>query len=211
MKIKICGLTNYTDARAAAEYGAWALGFIFYKKSPRYIEPDAAKEIIDRLPRYARKVGVFVNEDPGVVTDLKYYLNLDAVQMHGTESVEDCGSIKPYVFKAFQLSTEEDVAKIEPYNNVDAVLIDAYATDENGKKVWGGTGQLANWDLAVKAKEFGIPVILSGGLTPKNVKEAAEKVKPYAVDVCSGIEIKPGKKDLLKMQNFFKALTGVGD
>lgn len=194
MKIKICGITNLEDALFAANYGADAIGFIFYKGSPRYIEPNNAKEIVSYLPPFITTVGVFVNEDPEKMRQIMDYAGLDIIQLHGDELPETC-KIWTRVIKAFRVSDLTDLKLLQTYRT-SANLLDTYSPD-----IFGGTGRTFNWDIAVEAKRYG-PVILSGGLNVENVEKAIQWVKPYAIDVNSGIEQYKGKKDLKKMREF---------
>lgn len=194
MKIKICGITNLEDALFAANYGADAIGFIFYKGSPRYIEPNNAKEIVSYLPPFITTVGVFVNEDPEKMRQIMDYAGLDIIQLHGDELPETC-KIWTRVIKAFRVSDLTDLKLLQTYRT-SANLLDTYSPD-----IFGGTGRTFNWDIAVEAKRYG-PVILSGGLNVENVEKAIQWVKPYAIDVSSGIEQYKGKKDLKKMREF---------
>ncbi|MFH1009416.1 MAG: phosphoribosylanthranilate isomerase [Candidatus Latescibacterota bacterium] len=196
VKVKICGITNLDDGLAAAELGADALGFVFYPKSPRYIEPDRAREIISRLGPFVIPVGVFVNERKEKVGEVIAVSGIEAVQLHGEESPAYCasfGNVK--VIKAFRVSDDFDPALLGDYE-VDAALLDAYRKD-----AYGGTGETFTWGLAQKAKAYG-RIILAGGLTPENVASAIREVRPYAVDVSSGVEKTPGIKDREKMRGF---------
>lgn len=194
MKIKVCGITNFEDALAAANYGVDALGFIFYKGSPRYIEPENAKQIISYLPPFITTVGVFVNEDPAKIRFIMEFAGINILQLHGDEPPEAC-NIWTRVIKAFRVSALTDLKSLERYRT-SANLLDTYSPD-----IYGGTGRTFNWDIAVEAKRFG-QVILSGGLNNENIENAIKWVNPYAVDVNSGIEQYKGKKDLKKMREF---------
>lgn len=200
VKVKICGITNYNDAVLAAELGADALGFIFYENSPRYIDFTQAYEICRSLPPFIFKVGVFVNEELDKVHQYIEALRLDRVQLHGDESPDYCKQIKcGQVIKSFRLKDSKDLSKLKDYTNVSAFLLDAY----HPKKL-GGTGQTFDWQLAIEAKTYGCPIILSGGLTPENVVAAIRLVRPYAVDVASGVESSPGKKEPLLLKLFIE-------
>jgi len=189
VKIKVCGITNYEDASLAVSLGAHAIGFIF-ADSPRQVEPAKAKAIISDLPPFVKTVGVFVNEDLGIINNIIDSCGLDLVQLHGDESPEICEALMPRVIKAFQLRDESSLDNLKLYKDkVKAFLFDTYS---KGKR--GGTGKVFNWDLAVKGKQSDIPVILAGGLSPSNLLAAIETVKPYAIDLNSGIEDRPGKK-----------------
>jgi phosphoribosylanthranilate isomerase len=195
IKIKICGITNLDDAMAAAEYGADALGFNFYKKSPRYIEPEKAAEIIYQLPPLVLPVGVFVNEHEKRVREIQSLTGIQVLQFHGDESPEFCERFESRVIKAFQVKDKESFHSLAHYK-VGAFLLDSY---KDGLK--GGTGVTFNWHLAVVAKSFG-RIILAGGLNPDNVVEAAKLVQPYAVDVAGGVEKEKGIKDHTKLKKF---------
>lgn len=195
IKIKICGITNLDDAMAAAEYGADALGFNFYKKSPRYIEPEKAAEIIYQLPPLVLPVGVFVNEHEKRVREIQSLTGIQVLQFHGDESPEFCERFESRVIKAFQVKDKESFHSLAHYK-VGAFLLDSY---KDGLK--GGTGVTFNWHLAVVAKSFG-RIILAGGLNPDNVVEAAKLVQPYAVDVAGGVEKEKGIKDHAKLKKF---------
>lgn len=194
VKIKICGITNIEDALFAANCGANALGFIFFKDSPRFIDAPSAKEIISHLPPFLTTVGVFVNEEPEEIRKIMKYVGLDVVQLHGGEPPETC-KVWSRVIKAFRINTFDDLTALSRYKS-SAYLLDTYSPDQ-----YGGTGKTFNWDIAVEAKRYG-PIILSGGLNIENVELAIQWVKPYAVDVCSGIEQSKGKKDHVKMRDF---------
>lgn len=198
--IKICGITNLEDALTAIEAGADALGFNFYKKSLRYIEPVKAREIIERLPASILNVGVFVNENS--TKDIERILHeagLNAVQLHGDELPAYCSELRNYrVIKAFRVNKEfrpEDVLKFE----VDSVLLDTYSRETHG-----GTGKIFDWQIAKETQKLFPKLFLAGGLTHENVAEAIRQINPYGVDACSGLEITGGKKDAIKVQKFIK-------
>jgi phosphoribosylanthranilate isomerase len=200
VRVKICGIRNDRDARAAVELGAEALGFNFYEKSPRVIAPADAWEIRQTLPPEVRAVGVFVNWKPAAVVVLAKALELSAVQLHGDESPQDaafCAKKVP-VIRAFRVGEAFSLAELGKFRGVSEFLLDAARPGQ-----YGGTGHKANWELARKAA-MRRPIILAGGLTPENVAEAIQHVRPWGVDVASGVESKPGKKDHRKMQNFFR-------
>ncbi len=203
VKVKVCGITNLQDAQIAVEAGADALGFIIYQKSKRFIKAKEVRLITSQLPPFVSKVGVFVNEDPRQVLEILSYAHLDFAQLHGEESPQECEYIgKNRVIKVFRLKSKEEVSKIEPYaGKVRAFLLDTY-----NAKAYGGTGKPFDWEIALEVKRRfpQVPLILSGGLTPENVSSAVSKVKPFAVDVCSGVELFPGKKDPEKLTFFLK-------
>lgn len=193
--VKICGITSLEDALKAVEYGADFLGFNFYKKSPRYFEPLEAKFIFEEIPPAIKKTGIFVNEPKATVIDLAIDLGLDCLQFHGDETADYCNDfIQPW-FKAFRLQKPEDVAGMAAFNS-EFHLVDAHV-----EKAFGGTGIVADWDLAKAAKQHG-KLILSGGLKPENIDMALRVCEPAMVDVASGVESSPGVKDFAKMEEF---------
>lgn len=197
MKIKICGITNKEDALDAIELGASALGFIFYEKSPRCVEKEVLEELSFFLPPFVQLVGVFVNHSKEEIEDVVSRCHLDLVQLHGDESPEFCSSISHRVIKSISVSDESDIDRISAYQgHVSAILLD---TKVDG--FVGGTGQSFDWGLAIKAMEFGTPIILAGGITIDNLQKAIQLVNPYAVDISSGVESSPGKKDYNKMRD----------
>ncbi len=196
-RLKICGITNLEDALKAAELGADALGFIFYKGSPRHISPRTASLIIRELPPFVVPVGVFVDEEPEKVKAIAAETGISTVQLHGYETPEYCESLGLKVIKAIRIKERSDIMRLRPYN-VAAFLLDTFR-----EGVPGGTGETFDWQIAIEAKALG-RVILSGGLNPENVREAIERVRPYAVDASSGLEEKPGKKDHRKLEKFME-------
>lgn len=197
--VKICGITNLEDALCAARNGATALGFIFYPPSPRYIEPQRARVIIDRLPGHLVKVGVFVNEKEEVVKKIFADCCLDMLQFHGDELPEYCRRFpKDRVIKALELKDEEDLKRAATYN-VTAILVDSRHAG-----LYGGTGKTSNWELAGRITK---PLILSGGLNEGNVADALQKVKPAALDMNSGVESVPGKKDHTKIVRIMRIIN----
>jgi phosphoribosylanthranilate isomerase len=199
---KICGITNKEDALAAAHCGAAALGFIFYALSPRCIKPEDAKKIISVLPDKVIKVGVFVNEKPQEIKRIIEYCRLDMIQLHGDESPEYCLQFpSPQVIKVVDLKNETDLVYAINYH-VGAILVDSRHAG-----LYGGTGKKANWELACRIKNKK-PLILSGGLNEKNVAEALRSITPAALDINSGVESEPGKKDHKKLQRIFDIIRG---
>ena len=204
VRVKICGITCQEDAAAALDAGADALGFMFYAPSPRAVAGRVAAEIIRALPPFIGKVGVFVNPSEEEVLQTIAACGLDTVQFHGHEAPEFCGRFGVKVIKAFRM---EDAASLKalPGYPVSAWLLDSFVAGQ-----FGGTGAKFNWDLAVQAKRLGCPVILAGGLTPENAAEAARRVRPFALDVSSGVESAPGRKDAAKMRAFIRAVKSIG-
>ncbi|MEO7298131.1 MAG: phosphoribosylanthranilate isomerase [Verrucomicrobiota bacterium] len=199
VKIKICGITNLADATAAVEAGADALGFMFYEESPRAVTVETAAEIVRHLPAWILKVGVFVNPSPDLVMTALGACALNLLQFHGDESPEFCASFGVMSIKAFRVKDADSLLPMPDYRT-DVFLLDSFV---NGKA--GGTGEKFNWDLAVQAKKFGKPIFLAGGLTPENVRNAVREVQPFGVDVSSGVESAPGKKDHGKIWEFVQA------
>ena len=201
VKVKICGITNLKDALVSIDAGCDALGFVFYKKSPRYISPEQAKKIIQKLPKNIIKVGVFVNEKEEKIKATARLCKLDMLQFHGRESPVFCDKFKDYkIIKAFRVRENINLPNISRYKTF-AYLFDAYLP---GKM--GGTGKTADWRLLTKVRSLKKPVFLSGGLAADNVKEAISKVKPSWVDVSSSLEVRPGKKDEIKIREFAACL-----
>jgi phosphoribosylanthranilate isomerase len=201
VRVKVCGITNLGDAQAAIDAGSDALGFVFYKKSPRYIKPQNAKEIIKRLPKEVIKVGVFVNALAQKIKQIAKLCHLDMLQFHGSEPSEFCADFKNYkVIKAFRIKDRIEVQNILKYNTF------AYLFDTFLKSKVGGTGKKFNWELVRNIGSIKRPVFLSGGLTSRNVKRAIKIAKPAWVDVSSSVEIKPGKKDPAKIKRFIEAV-----
>lgn len=198
-RVKICGITNAADAQAAASAGADALGFIFYEKSPRFVEIEAAAEIARALPPFMMRVGVFVNPEEETVMRAIGECGLTMLQFHGDERPEFCTQFGLMSMKAFRVHGPETLEEISKYET-DAWLLDAYSS-----ATFGGTGEKFNWDLAVEAGKLGKPIFLAGGLTPGNVADAIRQVHPFGVDVSSGVERGPGKKDHAKVKAFIKA------
>lgn len=197
VKVKICGITNLEDALAAAEAGADALGFVFYPESPRFIEPGEVRNIISKLPVFITTVGVFVDENEEMIRRIIRESGVQALQFHGEESPLLCTRFREKVIKAVKVKDAESLNSMKMYP-LDTFLLDTYH-----EKVKGGTGRTFDWKIAEKAKEYGL-IILSGGLTPSNVGEVIAGVQPYGVDVSSGVEVSPGKKDHRKIREFMK-------
>ncbi len=199
VRVKICGITRAEDADCAVEAGAHAFGFVFYEKSPRFVFLKTAANICASLPPFVSKVGVFVNELEYTIEKIVAECGLDTLQFHGDEPPGFCQKFLPKTIKAFRLRSRDDLRALSDYD-VDAWLLDAYS-----EEALGGTGKSFDWNLAVEAKKMGRPIILSGGLTPDNVTEAICKVRPFGVDVSSGVEKSPGQKDPAKIRAFMEA------
>ncbi len=203
-EIKICGITNLEDASFAAECGSDALGFNFYSKSPRYVTPESAKGIIERIPDGITKVGVFVNHDALEVKKTVEFCGLDLVQLHGDESSEYCCQFpSALLIKAFSPRGEGDLRELSSYP-VRAILVDAYDPLR-----YGGTGKRSDWRIAVKVKETHL-LIIAGGLNADNIREAIEIVSPHAVDINSGAESSPGRKDPEKVRKIVEIVRRIG-
>jgi phosphoribosylanthranilate isomerase len=197
--VKICGITNLPDALAAAQAGADAIGFVFYPQSPRYIEIQAAALIARSVPPHLTKVGVFVDASEDLVVRAASDCGLNILQFHGNETPEYCLQFGLLSMKAFRISGPESLKRLSSFQT-DAWLLDAYVPNK-----LGGTGDTFNWELAIEARKMGRPVFLAGGLTPTNVADAVGLVLPYGVDVSSGVEQSPGKKDHARIRAFVQA------
>jgi phosphoribosylanthranilate isomerase len=204
VRVKICGITNLADAKAAVDLGADALGFNFYEKSVRNIAPAAAYKIIRALPEKIEAAGVFVNWSPEAVIALARAVDLDAVQLHGDEPVTTARAVANYfqVTKAMRVGNGFRLTELRPFQSaVRAFLFDA---DKSGQ--FGGTGYRTDWTIARRAAKTH-DIILAGGLTPENVAEAILYVRPYAVDIASGVESSAGKKDRAKLRQFLSEVS----
>jgi phosphoribosylanthranilate isomerase len=199
VKVKICGITTVQDGLAAAEAGADLLGFVFYELSPRHVSVEAAAAIIRQLPAGILKTGVFVDAQEESVSRAARECGLNLLQFHGQESPEYCLQFGLMSMKAFRVRDAASLVDVQRYRT-DGWLLDAYVP---GKP--GGTGDTFNWDLAAEASRWGRPIFLAGGLTPENVSAAVRQARPYGVDVSSGVEAAPGKKDLAKVRAFIQA------
>lgn len=199
-KVKICGITNLEDALLSAKFGADALGFNFYKKSPRYISPEFAREIIEQLPKEILKVGVFVNENLEKIIEISETANLNTIQLHGEETPEFVIQLKEKtnleIIKACRVSPEFKPENVLEYK-ADAILLDAYNSKE-----YGGTGETFDWEIAAKVQEIFPKMYLAGGLSNDNIVNALRQMNSFAVDVCSSLEKKKGVKDKIELINF---------
>jgi phosphoribosylanthranilate isomerase len=198
IRVKICGITSREDAWVAVEAGVDALGFIFVEGTPRWIEPDAAAAIVVEMPPFVTTVGVFVNRIPEEVESIAASSGISLAQLHGTEPPEECGRLRVPFVKAIRIRGEADVAAMHRYKQARAFLLDTYVPDRHG-----GTGRRFPWEIAARAARES-RIILSGGLTPETVAKAVAQVRPYAVDVCSGVESSPGRKDHRKVREFIE-------
>jgi phosphoribosylanthranilate isomerase len=202
--VKICGITDHRDALDAVTLGVSALGFIF-APSPRQISPEKAREIIRALPPFVKAVGVFVDERPALIKDVIEYCGLDLVQLHGDESPDFCRGLMPYTIKVLRIKNEADLSAGRRYKGrTRAFLLDTYSPDKAG-----GTGMTFCWHHALKIKQLEIPLILSGGLGPSNIADAIRTVRPYAVDVNSGVETRPGRKGYVLIKDLMKKVNSV--
>ena len=197
-RVKFCGLTHRDDVAEAVESGADALGFVFYESSARYVTPEQASELTRIVPAFITRVGLFVDADAALVQGIFHHAGLNLVQYHGNESSEFCDSLGlPYI-KAFRVRSGINIlAEMERYPNALGFLLDAYVEGRPG-----GTGERFDWGLIPKTDRT---IILAGGLTPENAKDAIECVAPWALDVSGGIETEPGRKDPDKMRRFVSA------
>ncbi len=201
-RIKICGTINLDDALMAIEAGADALGFIFVPNTPRYIHPDQAAKIIEDLSPFITVVGLFVNADPEDIAATADQCHLDMIQLHGDESPGFCQALNRRLIKAFRVKDESSLSRLSDYR-VSGYLLDTYV-----EGAMGGTGKVFDWNLAVKAKQHG-RIILAGGLNPNTVPSAIRQVRPYGVDVSSGVEADPGRKDPAKVKAFIRSVREV--
>jgi phosphoribosylanthranilate isomerase len=196
-RVKICGITNIADALHASACGADALGFVFYPGSPRFVDPDRARRIIAELPPMLTTVGLFVNQSPARIREMVEFCGLNTVQLHGEEEPDQCSYPPCRVIKALRLKDGMDESVFSAYR-VSALLLDAYVPDQ-----FGGTGQCCDWARATEIASRH-RVILAGGLNPENVSDAVRQVRPYGVDVSSGVEKSPGQKDPEKVATFIR-------
>jgi phosphoribosylanthranilate isomerase len=202
VKVKICGITNWTDARRAVDAGADFLGFNFYRKSPRYVAPGRARKIVRRLPKRVAAVGVFVNEREEKILQIARAVGLDYLQLHGEEAAESISRLARFypIIKAARVGNGFRPAQLAKFPRVRAVLLDGFKTG-----LHGGTGKTFDWRIA---RTIGSDrrMFLAGGLAPGNIVEAIRAARPYAVDICSGVESRPGKKDPAKVDALMRAI-----
>ncbi|HXV22205.1 MAG TPA: phosphoribosylanthranilate isomerase [Desulfuromonadales bacterium] len=202
VKVKICGITKVDDALHACACGANALGFVFYDRSPRCLTPEAARQIIAELPPFVTAVGLFVNEKPELIRQIADFCSLDVLQLHGDEGPAACDFAPRRVVKALRVKEAASLDGHAAYA-VSALLLDAWVAG-----AYGGTGERFNWELAAAVARQR-PVILAGGLRAENVAAAVRTVRPYGVDVSSGVEVSPGKKDPEKVAAFIRNAKGL--
>lgn len=203
VRVKICGITNRKDADLAAEAGADAIGFIFVQRTPRYVDSDTARGIIKDLSPWVTPVGVFADHPIEEIERLMRSCGFLTVQLHGSESPEYCRSLTGSVIKAFRVGEGRDFPALKQYR-VDAYLLDTFVEGR-----LGGTGKTFPGEIALRAKTFG-RIIVSGGLTPENVAQVIREVKPYGVDVSSGVEAELGRKDPQKLRDFVAGVREAG-
>jgi phosphoribosylanthranilate isomerase len=200
-RVKICGFTRVDDAVFAARSGVDAIGLVFYPPSPRNVSIEQAKKIVDALPAFVSVVALFVDEQVSQIHDVLQAVPIDCLQFHGDETPDFCRIFGKRYMKAIRMQSETNLpALVNAYHDASGLLLDAY--HPNAK---GGTGNQFNWDLV--PKECALPIILAGGLDESNIRQAIVKLKPYAVDVSSGVEAKKGLKDNAKMATFLKAVN----
>jgi phosphoribosylanthranilate isomerase len=204
VRVKICGITNHQDAALAVELGADALGFIFYPGSPRYIAPGDARNIVDALPPFITPIAVVVNASVATVSKIMAVSGCRIAQVSGNEPPEYLQRLAWPAVKSIAISTMQDLAVITKYQAARAILLD---TKVHG--LHGGTGMTFDWRVARKALDYELPIILAGGLTPENIQDAVRIAGPYAIDVGSGVESEPGKKDQDRLRALFAALNAI--
>lgn len=202
-KIKICGITNPIDALHAVDAGADALGFVFYKKSPRHVSPNVVKSIVANLPPFVLPTGVFVNEGAQVVRNIMDECGLALAQIHGDETADYCESLGRPLIRGIRLRDRHTLMAMAEYKG--RARVRGFVLDAFSDAAYGGTGKTADWTLAKEAAGS-FSFLLAGGLSPENVQEAILQVQPYGVDVSSGVEASPGKKDPAKIQAFIQAV-----
>lgn len=196
MKIKVCGFTNAANARDASMLGIDAIGLVFYEKSPRNVSRQQALEIVNALPPFINRVGLFVNANPSFIDEVLCEVALDTLQFHGDESAGECSQYAMPFIKALRVNQDTNIEQMaDEYHQASGLLLDAF-----NKDTYGGTGEAFDWCLA--KVDIDLPIILAGGLGSDNVATAIEQTQPYAVDVSSGVESKPGVKDIAKIKQF---------
>lgn len=203
-KVKICGITNDEDATWAVNLGAHYLGLNFHKDSPRKVSPDLAARIVKKVPSFVPTVGVFVEQSAPEIVKIAKKVGLAGIQLHGEQTPADCESLaselEVFLIKSVRVAVESDLDVLSGFKDV----VQYFLLDARVDGQMGGTGQTFPWELTARAKVFGKPVFLAGGLTPENVAEAIEAAQPFAVDVASGVEKSPKRKDYEKMKTFIE-------
>jgi phosphoribosylanthranilate isomerase len=202
VRVKICGITNWKDARLCVDAGADALGFNFYAKSPRYISPDDARAVVRRLPRHILAVGVFVNAPFASILRIARNVDLNLLQLHGDESPADARKLSEHfpVMKAFRMWPGFDLQRLARFGAADVFLLDGFDRTRRG-----GTGRTFDWRMGRAAKKYG-SIVIAGGLTAENVADAIAETDPFAVDICSGVESSAGKKDRRRLNALMSAV-----
>ena len=201
MKIKICGFTNAQNANQAAMLGIDAIGLVFYDQSLRNVGVETALQIVNALPPFINRVGLFVNADSSFIDEVLCEVPLDTLQFHGDESAAECRQYAMPFIKALRVNQETNVIKMaEEYHQASGLLLDAF-----NKDTYGGTGESFDWSLA--KVDIDLPIILAGGLNSNTVADAVSQVNPYAVDVSSGVESEPGIKDIDKIRKFIQRVN----
>ena len=197
-KVKICGFTDPDNARDASIAGVDAVGLVFYDKSPRNVDVQKAQEIIDALPPFVNRVGLFVNANPSFIDEILCEVPLDTLQFHGDESLLDCTQYQMPFIKSLRVRPDTNVVQVaEQFSSASAILLDSFNPSS-----FGGTGEAFDWSLA--CVDISLPIILAGGLNSDNVSSAIRQVRPYAVDASSGVESAPGVKDIDKIEAFIR-------
>jgi len=196
LKIKVCGFTKAENAREASLLGIDAIGLVFYERSPRSVDVETARDIVAALPPFINRVGLFVNANPSFIDEVLCEVALDTLQFHGDESAQECGQYAMPFIKAVRMNEYVDLEKVcEEYHQASGLLLDAHSQD-----AFGGTGH--GFDLSLVKPNLELPIILAGGMNAKNVGDAIKQVRPYAVDVSSGVESAKGVKDIDKIKQF---------
>jgi phosphoribosylanthranilate isomerase len=201
MKVKICGFTQPKNAREVALLGIDAIGLVFYPKSPRFVDNKTADEIILNLPPFVNSVGLFVNEDYEKIDDVLCSVTIDTLQFHGQETRAECEQYEMPYLKSVAVDENTNLEQIaEQYHNASGLLLDTPS------EYFGGTGKAFDWSLLEKSAKIEMPIILAGGLNPQNIANAIKQVRPYAVDVSSGVESSKGVKDIVKVKQFLQEI-----
>lgn len=199
-KVKICGLTNVENAKSMANYSIDAIGLVFYEKSPRFVDIKTAQQIIEVLPPFINRIGLFVNAEKSFIDKVIKNVAIDTLQFHGDETPQECEKYQLPFIKAIRVDEQTDLKKqASDYKNASGLLLDA-----KHKTLYGGSGESFDWNLA--KKEINLPIILAGGLTVNNVAQAIEQVQPFGVDVSSAVEKSKGFKDIEKIKLFMEKI-----